>query len=356
MIALKTLARRIIADIARREAQAVLGTQLPDSGVVIGRLGRGEVQGGAFFAHVVREVGPQVIAQRLAHETEIGRIEPHHPYDDGRHLMLGNHLQHLPGKEVKGFDGSGVIEVRVCIVPIRINREERINAHCGPEAVLSQCLQRLQTLARGWRARLNLARQLPVDARERHLDAGQVRVHGLQILLVGHEIGAREDEVRVAVKPEDLEQFKRHAVFLVHPHKGVGHGAKAQGHAAFENSPELAGFRRFKDGGEDFPDGGNVNGKRDGWLCTKSDSLSGDFVQEGILHKKPWSENAYIPSAIAPFLTWHGECLSLVFSSPHMFQLAIQYHLFSTYTMRDGQAEFFVKWGIQILSLKAWTC
>jgi hypothetical protein len=121
------------------------------------------VQGGAFLAHIVSEVGVQVIAKHLAHETEIGRIEPHYPHDDGRHFVLSNDLQHLPGKEVEGFDGSGVLEVRVCIVPIWINWEERINAHRGPEAVLSQGLQRLQPLARGRRARLNLPCQLPVD-------------------------------------------------------------------------------------------------------------------------------------------------------------------------------------------------
>ena len=71
--------------------------------------------------------------------------------------MLGNHLQHLPGKEVEGFDGFSVIEVRVCIVPVRINWKERIKAYGGPEAVLSQGHQRLQPLARGGRAGFNLA-------------------------------------------------------------------------------------------------------------------------------------------------------------------------------------------------------
>ena len=42
-----------------------------------------------------------------------------------------------------------MIKVGVCVVPVRVNREERINAHRGPEAVLSQGLQRLQPLARG---------------------------------------------------------------------------------------------------------------------------------------------------------------------------------------------------------------
>jgi len=73
-----------------------------------------------------------------------------------------------------------------------------------------------------------------------------VRVHGPQILLVGHEIGAREDEVRVVVKPENLPQLKGHTVFLVHPHESVGHRAQAQGHAAFKDTPELAGLRRSK--------------------------------------------------------------------------------------------------------------
>src|SRR4029434_3469857 len=35
---------------------------------------------------------------------------------------------------------------------------------------------------------------------------------------------------------------------------------------AFEDRPELAGFRRFKDGGEDIPDGGNVNRKGNGFI------------------------------------------------------------------------------------------
>ena len=73
------------------------------------------------------------------------------------------------------------------------------------------------------------------------------------------------------VKPENFEQFERHAVFLVNPHEGVGHGAKAQGHTAFENVSELALLRRFKDGRKDLPDGRNVHRKGDGFIPVPTD-------------------------------------------------------------------------------------
>ena len=44
------------------------------------------------------------------------------------------------------------------------------------------------------------------------------------------------------VKPENLEQLKGHAVFLVHPHKSVGHGAQAQGTRRSRIDLNLLGF------------------------------------------------------------------------------------------------------------------
>ena len=60
---------------------------------------------------------------------------------------------------------------------------------------------------RRWCARFELARQLAVDTGDRHLHAGQPGVHGLHVFVVSHKVRTRENDIRVGIKFEYLEQF-----------------------------------------------------------------------------------------------------------------------------------------------------